>query len=170
MLILVHAATPVPLDAPWLRPWTRNGGPARSRRMCRGPPMFRLRPFPSPRVDADAGAARPSVLRRVRASLRAVTVGGVAVALCALTSPAPAVAAEPAVSPKDGVFTLTGAGYGHGHGMSQYGAYGAAVKGLSWKQILGFYYPGTKLAPLEASRTIRVWISGDNDNDLRVVP
>ena len=33
---------------------------------------------------------------------------------------------------------------GHGWGMSQYGAYGAARKGLTWKQILAFYYPGTK--------------------------
>ena len=40
---------------------------------------------------------------------------------------------------------LTGHGYGHGHGMSQYGAQGAALQGLTHRQILAFYYPGTTL-------------------------
>ena len=43
------------------------------------------------------------------------------------------------------VYSVTGYGYGHGHGMSQYGAQGAANQGLSWKQIVRFYYPGTRL-------------------------
>ena len=38
---------------------------------------------------------------------------------------------------------ITGHGSGHGHGMSQYGARGAAIRGLNYKQILGFYYPHT---------------------------
>ena len=48
--------------------------------------------------------------------------------------------ADSAVSASAGSFTIRGAGWGHGWGMSQYGAYGAARKGLSWKQILAFYY------------------------------
>ncbi len=37
--------------------------------------------------------------------------------------------------------------------MSQYGAQGAANQGLGWKQILGFYYPGTASAgPAARSR------------------
>ena len=52
--------------------------------------------------------------------------------------------------------TLSGHGYGHGHGMSQWGAYGAAsVRGLSWRSILAFYYPGTSLVN-RRNPTIRV--------------
>jgi SpoIID/LytB domain protein len=50
-------------------------------------------------------------------------------------------------------------GNGHGHGLSQYGARGAAIAGLSATQILAFYYPGTSLVTLGSS-TIRVLVSG----------
>jgi len=50
-------------------------------------------------------------------------------------------------------------GNGHGHGMSQYGARGAAIAGLSTAAILAFYYPGTSLVTLGAS-TVRVLVSG----------
>ncbi len=36
-----------------------------------------------------------------------------------------------------------GSGYGHGVGMSQWGAEGMARKKHNYKEILGFYYPGT---------------------------
>lgn len=45
--------------------------------------------------------------------------------------------------PAGGV-TVFGKGFGHGKGMSQWGAYGAAVAGLHAGQILAFYYPGTR--------------------------
>jgi stage II sporulation protein D len=45
--------------------------------------------------------------------------------------------------PASRVFTISGHGWGHGHGMSQWGAAGAAAKGLSYSKILAFYYPGT---------------------------
>ena len=70
--------------------------------------------------------------------------------------------------PSNGVLKLTGHGYGHGHGMSQYGARGAASKGLTHRQILAFYYPGTSVATIGG--TIRVLITADTDNDVRVVP
>ena len=47
--------------------------------------------------------------------------------------------------PASGKLALTGHGFGHGHGMSQYGAQGAALKGLTYQQIVAFYYPGTAL-------------------------
>ncbi len=78
--------------------------------------------------------------------------------------------ADVAVPPTSGSFALSGAGYGHGWGMSQYGAYGAAKKGLTWKQILAFYYPGTTLSTLTSGSKIKVWITADTDNDLRVAP
>ncbi len=43
------------------------------------------------------------------------------------------------------MFVLTGGGWGHGVGMSQWGAYGQAVQGRSFEQILATYYPGTVL-------------------------
>ena len=45
--------------------------------------------------------------------------------------------------PGDAAITIKGHGYGHGHGMSQYGAEGAAREGLTYEQIVDFYYPGT---------------------------
>ena len=54
--------------------------------------------------------------------------------------------------------------------MSQYGAYGAARKGLSWKQILAFYYRGTQLSTMPSGTRIKVWITADNDSSLRVLP
>lgn len=60
-------------------------------------------------------------------------------------------------------FTFTGHGYGHGRGMSQYGAQGAALRGLNARQILDFYYPGTKEA--QAGGQIRVQLSADTDGD-----
>jgi peptidoglycan hydrolase-like amidase len=44
-----------------------------------------------------------------------------------------------------GSVTVTWRGNGHAHGMSQYGAEGAALRGLSARQILHFYYPHTRL-------------------------
>jgi stage II sporulation protein D len=70
--------------------------------------------------------------------------------------------------PASGKLALTGHGWGHGHGMSQYGAQGAALKGLSYQQILAFYFPGTVLGG--ATGSIRVLITADTDNDVRVVP
>jgi SpoIID/LytB domain protein len=64
---------------------------------------------------------------------------------------------------------VTGHGWGHGRGMSQYGAKGAALAGLSASQILDFYYPGTAATTLPA-RNIRVWISADDERDVQVLP
>jgi stage II sporulation protein D len=43
-------------------------------------------------------------------------------------------------------WTLRGAGWGHGVGMSQWGAYGFARKGRSYREVLGHYYTGTRVA------------------------
>jgi len=42
-------------------------------------------------------------------------------------------------------FVFTGRGSGHGVGMSQWGAKKMAEQGYSYKEILEFYYPGTKI-------------------------
>lgn len=63
-------------------------------------------------------------------------------------------------APTNGSFVITGHGNGHGHGLSQYGAQGAALAGLTTPQILAFYYPGTTLTTLPSVPTIRVQITG----------
>lgn len=63
--------------------------------------------------------------------------------------------------------TITGHGYGHGKGLSQYGAEGAAQAGLTWQQIIEFYYPGTTWG--EHRGTIKVLISGDTSSDVHVL-
>ena len=49
------------------------------------------------------------------------------------------------VSRENGAFLFKGTGYGHGAGMSQWGAYGMAKKGFACGDILGQYYPGTRI-------------------------
>jgi SpoIID/LytB domain protein len=71
------------------------------------------------------------------------------------------------VRPSDGVLRVKGHGYGHGRGMSQWGAYGAATKGLTFGKILAFYYPGTTLGSLPDS-SITVRITGDTDGITQV--
>ncbi|HVD18735.1 MAG TPA: SpoIID/LytB domain-containing protein [Propionibacteriaceae bacterium] len=78
--------------------------------------------------------------------------------------------ADSAAEARSASFTISGSGWGHGWGMSQYGAYGAARKGLSWKQILAFYYRGTQLSVMPAGTRIKVWITADSDSSLRVLP
>lgn len=98
-----------------------------------------------------------------------VLVGGL-LAASAVSGPAYAsrTVSESYTVPADGVLRMTGHGYGHGHGMSQYGAQGAAQRGLTHQQILAFYYPGTTVRT--TTGTIRVLISADTDHDVRVAP
>ena len=68
--------------------------------------------------------------------------------------------------PRSGTFELAGRGYGHGIGLSQWGALGAAVRGLTASQILDYYYPGT-VPEARPPSLVRVWVTSDNDGDLR---
>ena len=51
---------------------------------------------------------------------------------------------------------VSGGGYGHGIGMSQYGAYGYALHGWTYQQILGHYYTGTAIGTTDPTQTVRV--------------
>ena len=68
--------------------------------------------------------------------------------------------------PSSNRIAIKGHGYGHGIGMSQHGAQGAALAGVSYEKILSQYYPGTKLA--SKSGDIRVLISQDTTSDVQV--
>ena len=83
--------------------------------------------------------------------------------------PPPASARAPELwdVPTAATITLTGHGFGHGHGLSQYGAEGAARAGLTYRQIIDFYYPGTTWSTLGG--TIQVLLTGDTTNDVQVV-
>jgi stage II sporulation protein D len=51
----------------------------------------------------------------------------------------------PSSSYGEAVFVVSGHGWGHGVGMSQYGAYGQALAGRTYRQILAYYYSGTTI-------------------------
>ncbi len=68
-------------------------------------------------------------------------------------------AAAVPVSPT-GTLVVHSRGNGHGHGMSQYGAQGAALAGLTYPAILRHYYRGARLRKLPSGRAIRVHLSG----------
>ncbi len=50
----------------------------------------------------------------------------------------------------DGI-VFSGAGYGHGVGLCQWGAKKRAEDGFSYREILAYYYPGTKLEKITDS-------------------
>jgi SpoIID/LytB domain protein len=66
-------------------------------------------------------------------------------------------------------FALSGRGFGHGRGMSQYGAYGAALSGLTRDQILDFYYPGTTRSTAVGNPTVRVKLTALGSSSTQVV-
>jgi SpoIID/LytB domain protein len=53
--------------------------------------------------------------------------------------------AQPAQA-SSGSFVFVGHGWGHGIGLGQWGARGMAEAGKSWKQIVGHYYRGVRVA------------------------
>ncbi len=60
------------------------------------------------------------------------------------------------------VLYITGRGDGHGVGMSQYGAYGYAQHGWSYRQILAHYYQGTVIGSTDPTQIVRVLIAVGN--------
>lgn len=90
----------------------------------------------------------------------------VVLALATVGVTAPAATAERWSVPRTATITVDGHGYGHGHGMSQYGAEGAARKGLDHREIAEFYYPGTTWG--RARGRIDVLVTADTSDDLVV--
>lgn len=53
-------------------------------------------------------------------------------------------------------WVVRGHGFGHGVGVSQYGAYGFALHGKSYRFILAHYYQGTTIGEVSGVRVVRV--------------
>lgn len=70
------------------------------------------------------------------------------------------------VGPTHTTVVVNGKGYGHGHGMSQFGAKGAAERGLTYRQIMAHYYPGTAWGT--TGGLMRVLITADTSSDVVV--
>ncbi len=103
--------------------------------------------------------------------MRALALGLLVTAALVLAGPASAArgrhapsrpaAASPgtaAASPRSpaGILYIRGGGYGHGIGMSQYGAYGFALHGWNYRQILARYYTGTAIGQTNPGQVVRV--------------
>lgn len=52
---------------------------------------------------------------------------------------------------KGPLFTFYGRGWGHGVGLCQNGAFGMALAGKGYREILAHYYPGTSVGPVPAA-------------------
>jgi SpoIID/LytB domain protein len=68
--------------------------------------------------------------------------------------------------PDGATVKILGHGYGHGHGLSQYGAQRAATKGLGYRQIVRFYYPGTSWG--RSAGPVAVLLTADTTRDVVV--
>jgi stage II sporulation protein D len=64
-------------------------------------------------------------------------------------------------------WVVKGAGWGHGIGMSQYGAFGLAQQGKSYRDILGHYYTGTEISRAD-TQTIRVLLQ-QNRSEVKLI-
>ncbi len=98
---------------------------------------------------------------RVRTSVLAL-----ALAAAGALAPATPAAATTWQVPRSATITVVGHGNGHGHGLSQYGAQRAASKGLGYRQVLRYYYPGTSTG--RAGGSVKVLLTADTSRDVVV--
>jgi stage II sporulation protein D len=70
------------------------------------------------------------------------------------------------VPPGAATFLVTGHGWGHGVGLSQYGAYGYAQKGVGYEKIVLHYFAGTELGAAPVSRLRVLLTSGAKSLDI----
>jgi stage II sporulation protein D len=104
------------------------------------------------RIGARSCATLDMVTRWM--SLRRPLVPCLALLAACAGSAAPAAGAQAA-----GTLTIDGRGFGHGVGLSQYGAYGYATHGRSYRQILAHYYTGTRIGTVPTRQEVRVLLA-----------
>lgn len=116
------------------------------------PPRVACRRHPS----GDEGAASPSRhATRLWIRSRLALVGGLAATLAVVLFAAMPSCAEASEAT---LFNVGGRGWGHGIGMSQYGAYGYAKHGWTYRQILRHYYTNVSFGKT-GNRTVRVLLA-----------
>ena len=98
-------------------------------------------PHPTSPSHPATGASRRRRGRRGKLAL-----AGALVLLVLLGAAGPAAAFSTQYA-----FTITGHGWGHGIGMSQWGAYGYAKHGWTYRAILRHYYTGISFSDVEDS-------------------
>src|SRR5919204_148861 len=76
------------------------------------------------------------------------------------TGPAAPARVQKAAATGSATFVVTGHGWGHGVGMSQYGAYGYAQKGVPYNKIVLHYFLGTELGNAPVSKVRVLLTSG----------
>ena len=81
-----------------------------------------------------------------------------AAALAMLVTVVLLTSATPAGATETTMFNISGRGWGHGIGMSQWGAYGYAKHGWTYKQILSHYYTGIAYGRV-SNRQVRVLLN-----------
>jgi stage II sporulation protein D len=120
-------------------PVREAGGPAIAEAAMapRRPPGFRIRLSPPPPLPPVEG------LTPGRQGLEDSLGGRLAQGQALLSSPLLLGTAQPVPPP---TLLAIGHGFGHGVGMSQWGAYGMALRGKSHADILRHYYQGAELA------------------------
>ncbi|TSA51613.1 MAG: hypothetical protein D4R44_07630, partial [Actinobacteria bacterium] len=98
-------------------------------------------------------------------------VGIIAISLIASVLPMSPARADDGLLPN--AIVVNGRGNGHGRGMSQYGAYGWAITGSTWDQILNFYYGGatgnTIGSLADPAQQMTTYLSAMNDKATAVV-
>lgn len=82
-------------------------------------------------------------LRRTAAVAAAGLIAAPLALVASVVAP-PAVHAAPPGDDEVIAFEVRGVGNGHGRGLSQWGAFGRALDGQSWQEILAAYYGGTQ--------------------------
>jgi stage II sporulation protein D len=97
------------------------------------------------------------VLAGVRSMRRTVALASI---LLLGTGPAAPARVDTPATTGTATFVVTGHGWGHGVGMSQYGAYGYAQKGVGYAKIVLHYFPGTELGAAPVSRVRVLLTSG----------
>jgi SpoIID/LytB domain protein len=104
-----------------------------------------------------AGTAAPTTTGATGATSTGSTTATTATTTATTTTATPVTPPAPlTTSTAPTTLVFTGHGWGHGIGMSQWGAYGYALHGWTYDQILAHYYTGTTLgkSPVDTVRVL----------------
>src|SRR4029079_15623532 len=108
-------------------------------------------------LHMSAFASLVRVLAGVTSMRRTVAIASI---LLLGTGPAAHARVDAKAAAGAATFVVTGHGWGHGVGMSQYGAYGYAQKGVGYEKIVLHYFPGTELGQAPVSKVRVLLTSG----------